>query len=282
MFQMRHRVVGCFALAFGSMVVLASLTARAEWVAIPPQSVPGSHMPSAPLPAILTLPTQPPASGKVPFPTIILLHGCSGHYATLTDWAHRVADWGYASLIPDSYGPRGVSTNCAGPAEQRPVTPQDRAGDVVSAALWLRSRPEIDGARIGVVGFSNGGWTAMWVTQRRYEQLYPGLIKAAVSYYGNCAHPEDHGTVPLLELVGEADNWEFPAQRCREFGAQLTPEQNFEIHTYPGVVHDFDNSRMQHRAYGEGHPEQDDAAAASDSFIRARAFLDRYVGRPPN
>ncbi len=268
--------------ALSSLIVSMSVAAGAEWVQIPPRSVPGSRMPSAPLPAILTLPTQTPASGKAPFPTIILLHGCSGHYATLTDWAQRVADWGYASLIPDSHGPRGVGTNCAGPAEQRPVTPQDRAGDVVSAALWLRTRPEIDGARIGVVGFSNGGWTAVWVTQRRYQQFYPGLIKAAVSYYGNCAHPEDHGTVPLLVLVGEAGDWEFPAQHCREFGAQLTPGQNFEIHTYPGVVHDFDNSRMQHRAYEEGHPGQHDWQAASDSFIRARAFLDRYVGHPAN
>jgi dienelactone hydrolase len=87
---------------------------------------------------------------------------------------------------------------------------------------------------------------------------------------------------PLLVLVGEADDWEFPAQHCREFGAQLTSGQNFEMHTYPGVVHDFDNSRMLHRAYGEGHPEQYDAAAASDGFIRARAFLDRYLGHPVN
>jgi hypothetical protein len=39
---------------------------------------------------------------------------------------------------------------------------------------------------------------------------------------------------------------------------------------------------VQHRAYGESHREQYDAAAASDSFIRARAFLDRYVGHPVN
>jgi dienelactone hydrolase len=256
------------------LAILLAMTssAWAEWVAIPPQNVPGSRMPTMPLPAILTVP-----GGKAPFAAIILLHGCAGKAVGLTVWAQRLAEWNYASLIPDSYGPRGVGYNCAGPAEQRAVTPQDRAGDVVSAALWLRTRPEIDGGRIGVIGFSNGGWTAMWVTERRYQLGYPGLIKAAVSYYGNCAHPEEHGTVPLLVLVGEADDWDAPAQHCREFGQHLAAGEPFEIHTYPGVVHGFDVTTLLHRTYSEGHPLQYDSTAANDSFVRTRAFLDRYL-----
>jgi dienelactone hydrolase len=278
-----HGMTSRVGMTVAALLALTS-SALAQLVAIPPQNVPGSRMPSRPLPAILTMP-----GGKGPFPAIILLHGCSGHFSTLQGWARRLSDWGYASLIPDSYGPRRVDTVCLGPVEQRAVTPQDRAGDVVSAALWLRTRPEIDGAHIGVIGFSNGGWTAMWVTQRRYEQLYPGLIRAAVSYYGNCAHPEEHGSVPLLVLVGEDDDWAYPARHCREFGARLAPEQNFEIHTYPNVVHAFDVKTTSWRSSGgEGHAEQYDAAATSDSFIRTRAFLDHYlipsrnqIGTPP-
>jgi len=230
-------------------------------------------MPKRVLPAIVTLP-----DGKPPYPVVILLHGCGGTGPGLQVWARRLAAWGYASISPDSYTPRGYSRVCSGPAESRAVTPQDRAGDVVSTALWLRTRPEIDRNRIAVVGFSNGGWTAMWVTQRRYQQYYPNLIQAAVSYYGNCDRPAEHGTVPLLVLVGEADNWDDPARRCEEFGAQLTPDQNFQIHTYPGAVHDFDNESLQALHYSEGHPLQYDAAAAQDSFSRTKAFLDRYIG----
>lgn len=264
-------VASCLASCATPMPTHIPTPTTSTYVEIPPQNVPGSNMPKGALPAILTLP-----KGKPPYPAVILLHGCTGHIPRL--WAQRLADWGYASVGPASYTPRGYSRVCSGPAETRAVTPQDRAGDVVSTALWLRTQPEIDSNRIAVVGFSNGGWTAMWVTQRRYQQMYPGLIKAAVSYYGNCDRAAEHGTVPLLVLVGEADNWADPARRCREFGAQLMPNQNFQIHTYPGVVHSFDDDDPQSVVYSYGHPLQYNAEAAQDSFIRTRAFLDRYIG----
>ncbi len=263
--------------AFAAAVVAACLAGCATYVQIPPQDVAGSRMPKGTLTALLTLP-----DGKPPYPVVIVLHGCDGGIDKphMLAWARRLAAWGYASVIPDSYGPRNYSFLCSGPAEARPVTPQDRAGDVISTALWLRTQPRIDGNRIAVVGISNGGWTAMWVTQRRYQQAYPNLIKAAVSYYGNCDRAAEHGTVPLLVLVGEADNWDDPARRCREFGAQLTPDQNFQIHTYPGVVHSFDAENQLSLSWIEGHPILYNRVAAEDSFRRTKAFLDRYIGPP--
>ncbi len=230
-------------------------------------------MPKGAIPAILTLP-----KGKPPYPVVILLHGCGGGITWLQVWAQRLADWGYASVSPDSYRPRGCASVCTGPAETRAITPQDRAGDVVSTALWLRTQPEIDSNNIAVVGFSNGGSTAAWVTQRRYQQMYPDLIRAAVNYYGGCYRAAEHGTVPLLVLAGELDNWGDPARECREFGAQLMPNQNFQIHTYPRVVHDFDKEYQRGVRYSEGHPMQYNGEAAQDSYIRTRAFLDRYIG----
>jgi dienelactone hydrolase len=233
-------------------------------------------MPSQPIPAVFTLP-----GGEAPFPAIIVLHGCDGPGQGGDIWAERLRGWGYATLVTDSYAPRGVKRVCAGPAEERSVTPQDRAGDVISAALWLRTRPEIDPARIGVIGSSNGGWTAVWITQRRYQQRYPGLIRAAVAYYGGCVHPEDHGTVPLLALAGEADDWAFPAQACRDFAAKLAPGQGFEMHTYPGAAHCFECEGLRSRDFSEGHLLEYDWRAARDSFVRTKAFLDRNVGRWP-
>ena len=148
------------------------------------------------------------------------------------------------------------------------MTPQDRAGDVLSAAVWLRARPDIDGGRIGVIGFSHGGATAAWVTQSRYQRLFPGLLKASVDYYGSCFSPETQGTVPLLALAGEDDTWGFPAQTCGAFGGKLRPDQGFEVHTYPGVVHAFDNEETPDRVVKDGHPLQYDKPAAEDSYAR--------------
>jgi dienelactone hydrolase len=271
---MPRPAIGRFGAVFMLLMMASmSLAACASSVAIPPQSVPGSRMPTQPLLGEFTLP-----GGKGPFPAMIVLHGCSGRGPSQDIWAQRLNGWGYAALIPDSYSPRGFTGNCVGLVGQRPITPRARAGDVISAALWLHTRPEIDGARIGVIGFSNGGVTAESVTQRRYEQLYPGLLKASVAYYGGCSHPEEHGTVPLLVLVGEADDWGFPARGCRAFGAALTPGPIFEIHTYPGAVHSFDNMRAVQRSWNQGHPMQYDFAAAQDSFEWAKTFLDRYMG----
>ncbi len=252
----------------------AAFAARTETVAIPVQNVPGSRMPAQPIPGILELP-----DGKGSFPAIIVMHGCGGRGASQQVWAARLNGWGYAALVLDSFAPRDVFGGVCAPDRQHLVTNQDRAGDVLSGALWLRTRPEIDGARIGVIGFSHGGGTAAWVTQRRYEQLFPGLLKASVDYYGGCRFPETHGTVPLLALAGEDDTWGFPALSCRGFAGKLRPDQVFEVHTYPGAVHDFDNAMMPYRSSNFGHPTGYDRAGAEDSFVRVKAFLDRYVGR---
>ena len=59
-----------------------------------------------------------------------------------------------------------------------------------------------------------------WIEPRHGEGE---CVAAFVSVY--------HGTVPLLVLSGEADDW-VPPSNCLAFGKQLKPNQPFEIHTY--------------------------------------------------
>jgi dienelactone hydrolase len=179
--------------------------------------------------------------------------------------------------VLDSFSPRGVSTVCA-PDKQRLVTVQDRAADVLSAAVYLRTQPNMDSDRIAVLGQSHGGRVAAVVTERRYDQLYPNLLKAAVDYYGGCGAAQVHGTVPLLALAGEADNWGNPAASCRALAGGLTSGQPFEVYTYPHVAHGFDNSQTRSQQV-LGHPLGYDATAAADSYQRVHAFLDKWVRR---
>jgi dienelactone hydrolase len=244
-------------------------------VSVPVTPVPGSRQPDRPYDATLTLPD---GTGK--FPVVILLHGCSGEKPGQRFWIDRLTGWGYAVLRLDSFSARDVKTVCA-PALQALVTAVDRSGDVLSAALWLRTQPQIDGARIGVLGDSHGGGTAVTVTRAHYEHLYPGLLKAAVAYYGPCRAPELHGTVPLLALAGDADTWGFPARTCTEFAAAMRPDQPMTVRIYPGVMHSFEVPNAGHLTYNNGHPEQYNAAAAEDSYAQVKAFLACHLVATP-
>jgi dienelactone hydrolase len=119
-----------------------------------------------------------------------------------------------------------------------------------------------------VIGFSHGGWTAAWVTRRRYDRQFPGLLKASIDYYGPCRSPETQHTVPLLALAREDDTSGFPAPSCRGIAGKLRPGQVFEVYTHPGAAHGFDNAKVPYRTSNFGHPMGYDRAGAEDSFVR--------------
>lgn len=128
-----------------------------------------------------------------------------------------------------------------------------------------------------MIGFSHGGGTVMSVTQNAFEAFQLGLLKGAINYYGPCRFLELHGKTPVLALNGGDNDWGGPPATCQQFAQYLKPDQHFQIHTYPGVVHGFDNPSLVKRSYNEGHAMQYDAGAAEDSFTRTRDFLDRWV-----
>jgi dienelactone hydrolase len=236
-------------------------------VFMPPIAAPMARMPPDAIPATLKLPP-----GKGPFAAVIVLHGCGGRGPSQLSWAQRLNGWGYAALIPDSMTPRGVKRVCE-PDMQQLVTPRDRVADVGAAAAWLRTRREIDPTRIAVLGLSHGGATAVLATDRPYASF---RLRAAIDYYGACLDPDAYGGVPLLVLAGAGDDWGHPALRCRLYGSELPPGAIFEMHTYPGVYHAFDNPNIP-REVVDGHVLEYNEAAAEDSFARVHRFLDRYV-----
>ena len=242
-------------------------------VQIPPVAVEGARASPNPLPGALTL---PPGAGL--HPVVIVLHGCGGLGPNQTVWAERLAGWGYGALVLDSLRPRDTASVCA-PERQRLVTRFDRAGDVIAAARWLQTQPGVDGAHLAVLGESHGGGTAVTVANQPFARQESGLIKAAIDYYGPCRDPQLNGAIPLLALAGEEDTWSDPARTCKAYGAALPAGAPFQAVSYPGVVHSFDNPRLQQRRYGEGHPMQYHLGAASDSFEKVHAFLDRTLGR---
>jgi dienelactone hydrolase len=236
---------------------------------------------------------QKPA-GAGPFPVVIDLHGCSG-YGTGASllWAAFLRGQGYATLSLDSFAARGHSSVCASHA----VTPADRAADVLAAAALLAGRPDVRPDRIAVIGFSNGGGTAVYVA-RDHMELRPlraqlaargGKLVASIGLYPGCgayvrgvgfdaatpANPEGSPViVPLLALSGGLDDWT-PAAPCVAL-ANVPANRLMAVQVYPGAYHAFDIPGMPTH-YQLGHMEAYDAAATADARARVLAFLAQYL-----
>ena len=103
--------------------------------------------------------------GPGPFPAIVHLHVCGGlpddvkrgadHF-----WSDRLASWGYAVLVVDSYTTRGISNTCSG-------EPAARAADAYGALAWLARQPFVDANRVAVIGFSAGGIATLSIAEER-------------------------------------------------------------------------------------------------------------------
>ena len=237
-------------------------------LSVPPIDVVDLRTSPRPLPAALSLP-----SGTGPFPVVILLHGCGGGISRTEAWASRLNGWATPTSLIDSFTPRNVATVCAALQPRHAARPRRAVADQCRF-VPLRTRPDIDPNRIGVLGLSHGGATAAWVTQARYEKAYPGLLRASVDYYGPCRSPETHGTA--AGPGGRVRTTGATPVVCRGFGAKLRPGQPFEIHTYPGVFHAFDDPQTATRK-NEGHWMGYNHDAAVDSYERVRLFLAKWL-----
>ena len=109
----------------------------------------------------LTLPT----TGAAPFPVAVSLTGSGPHfrdgnrtpahpYRPFREIAGALAGKGIAMLRLDDRGVGGSS------GDANATTGEDVADDTSVAIAWLRARPEIDPARVAVIGHSFGGEVA--------------------------------------------------------------------------------------------------------------------------
>ena len=217
----------------------------------------------------LTLP-----KGTPPFPAVILMHGCGGVTQNMNVWAQRLRSWGYAALILDSFAPRGIENVCD---RGNQFPPGERAKDAFAAAAWLRQRSEIDPARIGLIGFSHGGSTALAASvKRRIAALGAQPFKAVVAYYPNCPEIALELASDVQILIGSDDDWT-PADRCTNWFPHYAEASVHKplLKIYPGAVHAFD-ARAQSRVYF-GHHLEFAAGAARDSFEVTKQFLGIHL-----
>lgn len=216
-------------------LLLVQPAAALDWVTIPGRD--GVNLRS-----ILMKP-----AGLGPFPAIVALHGCGGLAGHLNsrhkDWADKLVAAGFLVVFPDSFGSRGLGTQCN--VRDRDIRSKDRAEDAFAAAEWLATRPEVMRSKIGLLGWSNGG-TATLSASRSIRAPKGVEFRQAVAFYPGCRAFAGEGSyrarIPVTIFHGLADDWT-PAEPCRNLAG-------VRFIGYEGAYHDFDYPDMALRKRG--------------------------------
>lgn len=179
--------------------------------------------------------------GNGPFPAVILVNGCGGILPSHGMWARWLREHGYATLILDSFGPRNVHEICTN-LDRIPYA--KRVLDTYAALSYLGDLNEVDGQRIGIMGFSNGGVVTMEAASRvmiSRQRDMPYQFAVAIAVYPSCRfRPQDYG-IPTRILIGALDDWT-PAKLCTDLLPRIRETSELvDLKVYPGAHHGFDN-----------------------------------------
>lgn len=198
-----------------------------------------------------------PAEGAERRPAVLALHGCGGLYAKggglaerYRETAERLHAAGYAVLMPDSFGSRGLREICQTRYRERSVDVAQRVLDARAALAWLAAQPQVDARRIGVLGWSNGATTTLNLLEQRRTHPEPGepAIAGAAVFYPGCGPLAKRQAVleaaPLVMLLGALDDWT-PAQPCVDFARSLQARgggSDVTVQVYADSYHGFDGT----------------------------------------
>jgi dienelactone hydrolase len=204
-----------------------------ESLAQPPLTVAG----------VLSIPESEAACGAV-----LLCHGSDGVDGRGAFHARALNAAGFATLEIDMWAARGTARG----AGARPRTVPETLPDAFGALAFLRRQPEIDPARIAIMGFSWGGVVTMLsATRAKAEPLLAGAAPFAAHValypvlwsYNRAPGHEFSGLTgaPVLIEAGEADAYDTPAA-IAAFEASLDAETRARLRLtiQPNATHAFD------------------------------------------
>jgi dienelactone hydrolase len=211
-----------------------------------------------------------------PFPAVILMHPCGGlepiGLAALQAHAKELVDSGFATLIFDSYGPRNLTGGKACGGGMR--TASFRRADAFNAMEALQRHEKISKDNIFLVGFSDGALAGL--VSAKGGSI--GNFRAVGAYYPWCGPLEGTSYAirsPTLVFVAEKDDWTPPAGCIKAKNAGVVTGAEFEVITYPGAHHSFDQQRPTIKYMG--HTLAYSREATLDSRKRLKEFFIKYL-----
>ena len=225
-------------------------------------------------------------------PAVVMLHGRSGAYSSLAEgnydastlsarhraWGRLLARNGYAALMVDDFGPLGYPQGFGrGTYNERPPElneVENRPLHAYGALRYLRSRPDVDPDRIGLMGWSNGGSaTLATMADDKVGDMRVLGFRAAVSLYPGCGLRNRYRAngyrpyAPVRVFMGTGDE-EVSPEICRELVRRSRRGGgDIDITFYRGAEHSFDTPIRRRQRIAANAAAKADAEAAILRFF---------------
>jgi carboxymethylenebutenolidase len=212
-------------------------------------------------------------AGTGPYPAILVLQEWWGLNDHIKDIAMRFAQEGYVALAPDLYSRQG----------NKVTSDPDEAGnlmgnlnddvalkDLRAAVTYVKNQPQVDGAKIGVIGFCMGGTYALLSAENLPD------IKASAPFYGQIVYDRPGGPIdqvsqlgcPLMYIYGDADGWITTDHVDRLEAALKQHGKNGQVIRYTGAPHAF---------FNDTRPDSYRPNDARDAWDRTLKFFTQHL-----
>jgi carboxymethylenebutenolidase len=197
-----------------------------------------------------------PATGAGPWPGVIFYMDALGIRPSMKEMAQRLADHGYAVLLPDLFyrsGPYEVmdpATAFADPAKKANVmklvgslTRDVTVTDAEAFIACLSERPEVKGDRFGTTGYCMGGKLALTAAG-----AYPERFAAIASFHAggltsdqpDSPHRFLNGVTGYVYVAGADQDTHFTAEQKAQLEAALSAAQvDHQVEIYAGAMHGY-------------------------------------------
>ncbi|MFN8410807.1 MAG: dienelactone hydrolase family protein [Anaerolineales bacterium] len=201
--------------------------------------------------------------GDVNLPGVIVIHEIFGLNDNIRDIANQFASQGYATLAVDLFSNRN-RTLCMMQAFYgiliRPLN-NSMLDDLNASMSFLRQQKNVDGNRIGAVGFCMGGSYALQLA------VTDKGMKAASVFYGANPKPLD-AVAQACPIVGSYPDKDFTTQAARDLESQLTR------YNIPNDIKIYDNT--QHSFFSQQRTPFE-VEASKDAWQRMVSFFGEHL-----
>ncbi|MEO3792976.1 dienelactone hydrolase family protein [Nonomuraea sp. B10E15] len=214
-----------------------------------------------------------PAQG---WPGVVVVHEIYGVEPDMLEVAERFGEHGYVAVLPDLYS-HGSRIRCLTRVMHQLATGRldGPTADIDATRRWLAGREEVDGGRLGVIGFCMGAGFALAYA----AGAPPGVRAAAVNYGAVPRRKEELASIcPVVASYGGRDRgFRSHGERLREHLRALGVDHDVTI--YPEAGHSFMTDGHHPIASLALFPLRHGLVrpAADDAWQRTLSFFDRHV-----